>query len=322
MSNPFNVSQPQLNSSDRTAHLKSKTKYASAVNLAQNGGVLNKRDGSKYVGPVHTTSAALTSADSYADLLDVTKGKYLLTPPPSSDLAASFSMDNGEAYYGNFMVTDYAAAGISATMLGFPTVKATPPPPADKYPNQLVLGTTATTATAVTAFNAANIIIDPEYRLFYGTGDCGERGYLKNVRLDALDVSGSRAYNQQQAQRIIANEAQSLRGFQYPARVHLDLENCGSKPSIAPVAPDAPVICISNQTGTGPYTVTISWLHGFDGGSPITGYTIYKNGAVVASIAPQPCLNSYTLNAVSLGDQIWVTASNTMTSGDSNHIKV
>ena len=224
MSKPFNVSQPQLNSSDRTAHLKSKTKYASAVNLAQNGGVLNKRDGSKYVGPVHTTSAALTSADSYADLLDVTKGKYLLTPPPSSDLAASFT---GEAYYGNFMVTDYAASGISTTMLGFPTVKATPPPPAYKYPNQLVLGTTATTATAVTAFNAANIVIDPEYRLFYGTGDCGERGYLKNVRLDALDVSGNRAYNQQQAQRIIA--AQSLRGFQYPARVHLD---CGSSAHI------------------------------------------------------------------------------------------
>ena len=307
MSKPFNVSQPQLNSSDRTAHLKSKTKYASAVNLARNGGVLNKRDGSKYVGPVHTTSVALTSADSYADLLDVTKGKYLLTPPPSSDLAASFSMHNGEAYYGNFMVTNYA--GIPATMLGFPTVKTTPSPPAYKYPNQLVLGTTAT-ATTVTAFNAANIVIDPEYRLFYGTGDCGERGYLKNVRLDAsMDVSGSRAYNQQQAQRIIAKE---LRGFRYPARVHLDLENCESKPSIAPVAPDAPVIY---QTGP-----TISWLHGFDGGSPITGYTIYKNGAVVASIAPQPCLTSYTLTAVSPGDQIWVTASNTLTSGNSNRI--
>jgi hypothetical protein len=316
MSKPFNVSQPQLNSSDRTAHLKSKTKYASAVNLAQNGGVLNKRDGSKYVGPVRTTSVAMTSADSYADLLDVTKGKYLLAPPPSSDLAASFSMNNGEAYYGNFMVTNYAA--IPATMLGFPTVKTTPSPPAYKYLNQLVLGTTATTATTVTAFNAANIVIDPEYRLFYGTGDCGERGYLKNVRLDALDVSGSRAYNQQQAQRIIANE---LRGFRYPARVHLDLENCGSKPSIAPVAPDAPVIYISNQTGTGPYTVTISWLHGFDGGSPITGYALYKNGAVV-SIAPQPCLTSYTLTAVSSGDQIWVTASNTLTSGNSNRITI
>ena len=48
----YNVPQPQLNSSDRTAQLKSKTKYAAAVNLARNGGVLTKRDGSKYVGSV------------------------------------------------------------------------------------------------------------------------------------------------------------------------------------------------------------------------------------------------------------------------------
>ena len=49
-SKPFNVSQPQLNSSDRTAHLKSKTKYAAAVNLAKNGGVLAKKNGSTW-GP-------------------------------------------------------------------------------------------------------------------------------------------------------------------------------------------------------------------------------------------------------------------------------
>ena len=87
----FNGPQPQLNSSDRTAYLKSKTKYAAAVNLAKNGGVLTKANGARYVGTVQTTRTGLTSASSYSDYMDVAKGKYLLTPPPSSNLATSLT---------------------------------------------------------------------------------------------------------------------------------------------------------------------------------------------------------------------------------------
>ena len=331
---PYTVSQPQLNSSDRTAQLKAKTKYAAAVNLAKNGGVLVKRDGSKYIGTVHTNSVALTSTASYADLLDVTKGKYLLTPPPSSNLDASFAPENGEVYYGSFAITNYDRAHIPVTMLGFPTITNVAISAGDseyEYPNQLVVNPTtnpAPSATTVNDFNNTNLVVDPEYRLFYGTTTCGQRNYFKNVLIDpSVDVKwtnenetiiiSSRPYNQQQAQRIIANQAQSLRGFQFPTRVHFDLDNCGSKASITPVAPDAPVIFISSQTGN---TVTISWLYGFDGGSPITsqgsppgnpvwGYTIYVNGTLTTSIAPKPCLNSFTLT-VSPGDQICVTASN------------
>jgi hypothetical protein len=185
-------------------------------------------------------------------------------------------MTNGEIYYGSFMVTDYEKSDIPVTMLGFPTISNGN----YKYPNQLVPDPVAN--------SSPTIMVDPEYRLFYGV--CGTHDYLKNVHLDPSmdlqwDVSGNptvysgRPYNQQQAQRILANDAQRLRGFQYPTRVHLDLENCDSAPSITPVAPDAPVIYISSQTGTGagPYTVTIAWLHGFDGGSPITHYYVYKN---------------------------------------------
>ena len=343
----YTVSQPQLNSSDRTAQLKAKTKYAAAVNLAKNGGVLVKRDGSKYIGTVHTNTIALTSTASYADLLDVTKGKYLLTPPPSSNLATSFAPENGEVYYGSFTVTNYDRAHIPVTMLGFPTITNATAPADNEYdyPNQL---DPIVPATTVTAFNNTNIVVDPDYRLFYGETTCGQRDYFKNVLIDpSIDVhwtneSGStiissRPYNQQQAQRIIANQAQSLRGFQFPTRVHFDLENCGSKPSITPVAPDAPVIFISSQTGG---TVTISWLHGFDGGSPITNYTIYSDTLPdgFISIAPHPCLNSHTLTFLS-GDDIWVTASNcwsnaqypthgfgpectTLTSGESNHVVI
>jgi hypothetical protein len=359
---PFNVSQPHLNSSDRTAHLKSKTKYAAAVNLAQNGGTLAKADGSKYVGTVQTTSSAVTSASSYDELLDVTKGKYLLAPPPSSNLTAAFSPANGDVYYGNFTVTDYAEAHLPVTALGYPTVTANSPPAANYYvyPNQLVATTNPTPVTPV-GFNVANIVVDPEYRMFYSQGTCSTRNYFKNVRVDpsidvhwtttsgfGSEVVSSRPYNEQQAQRIIAHQAQSLRGFQYPARVHLDLENCESKPSITPVAPDAPVIYMSGRDGD---TVTISWLHGFDGGSPIStspspssnpiwGYTIYTStDGLIASIAPQPCFNSYTFT-VTPPTEIWVTASNcvpketwpsgvfqiikctTLTSGPSNHLVI
>jgi hypothetical protein len=341
----FTVSQPQLNSSDRTAQLKAKTKYAAAVNLAKNGGVLTKGDGSKYVGTVRTSSTALISTASYADLLDVTKGKYLLTPPPSSNLDGTFSPANGEIYYGSFSITKYYEAGVLVTILGTPTVTESP---TNVYnyntPNQLVVS-----ESPPPPFNNTSIVVDPEYRLFYGNETCGNRGYFKTVYIDpSADVTwstttealgfgsnikyaSSRPYNQQQAQRIIANQAQSLRGFQFPTRVHFDLDNCGSKPSITPVAPDAPVICITSQTPSGSvsgsYDVTISWLHNFDGGSPITaeaptppgtatvwGYTIYAelNGTITSttSIVPQPCLNHYMLPDVAPGTEIWVTASN------------
>jgi hypothetical protein len=334
----FTVSQPKLNSSDRTAYLKAKTKYAAAVNLAKNGGVLTKGDGSKYVGTVHTSSTALISTASYADLLDVTKGKYLLTPPPSSNLYETFSPETGDVYYGNFSITKYREAGVLVTMLGTPAVTESL---INVYnyntPNQLVVS-----GTQPPPFSNTSIVVDPEYRLFYGSESCGSRGYFKNVYIDpSADVTwltqfpmlgspikyaSSRPYNEQQAQRIVANQAQSLRGFQFPTRVHFDLDNCGSKPSIKPVAPDAPVICITSQTPStspGSYDVTISWLHNFDGGSPITteapitpepwGYTIYVelNGTITStSIAPQPCLNNYVLPDVAPGTEIWVTASN------------
>ena len=324
---PYNVPQPQLNSSDRTAQLKSKTKYAAAVNLAKNGGTLTKMDGSKYVGTVQTTSSALTSASSYADLLDVTKGKYLLTPPPSSDLTTSFQPSTGDVYYGNFTVSNYADADIPVTVLGFPTVNLTPNPDEYMYPNQLVYSTKPATTgpLAPIVFNTANIVVDPEYRMFYSGGTCSTRSYFKHVRIDpsievtwsnadavGIEVVSSRPYNEQQAQRIIAHQAQSLRGFQFPTRVHFDLDNCESKPSITPVAPDAPVIYVESISGTGPYTVTIAWLYGFDGGSPITTYTVYWDDGTPqnASVPPQPCLNTYQLTAVPANAEIWITASN------------
>ena len=351
----YNVPQPQLNSSDRTAQLKAKTKYAAAVNLAKNGGVLTKRDGSKYVGTVQTTSASMVSASSYSDLLDVTKGKYLLTPPPSSNLSASFQPSTGDVYYGNFTVTNYTEAEVFLTVQGYPTVDETTNE--SLYPNMLVKSAAASAPSATTpnVFNNANIVVDPYQLLFYDNRTCGTRSYLQHVLIDpSIDVTttdgsliySTRPFNQEQAQRIIKSQAQSLRGFQYPTRVHFDLENCESKPSISPVAPDAPVISVSSISEFPvplTFTVTITWLHGFDGGSPITSYQVYAlvEGNIVkllATLDPKKCLNSYTISGIDYGTEIWVTASNcvpnnvwnpalepsctTLTSGESNRIVI
>ena len=314
----FNGPQPQLNSSDRTAYLKSKTKYAAAVNLAKNGGVLTKTNGARYVGTVQTTRTGLTSASSYSDYMDVAKGKYLLTPPPSSNLATSFQPSSADVYYGNFTVTNYDNAGVYLTMLGYPLktqgLQA-------YYPNLLVKESDSTpSAPTPNMFNQDNIVVDPQFQLFYDVNACGSRNYFKNVTIDPTldltftldleEVYSLRPEIQQQAQRIIKGEAQLLRGFQFPTRIHFDLDNCDSKASITPVAPDAPVISVSSITPAGPFTVTIAWLHGFDGGSPLTAYTVYVDGAAVATLDPQPCRNTHTLTDVGSGSSIWVTASN------------
>jgi len=316
----FNGPQPQLNSSDRTAYLKSKTKYAAAVNLAKSGGVLTKANGARYVGTVQTTRTGLTSASSYSDYMDVAKGKYLLTPPPSSNLAASFQPSSADVYYGNFTVTNYDNAGVYLTMLGYP-LKTQGYPEQAYYPNILVKDSDSTpSAPTPNMFNQENIVVDPQFQLFYDVNACGSRNYFKNVTIDPTldltftltleEVYSLRPEIQQQAQRIIKGEAQLLRGFQFPTRIHFDLDNCDSKASITPVAPDAPVIAVSSITPAGPFTVTIAWLHGFDGGSPLTAYTVYVDGAAVATLDPQPCRNTHTLTDVGSGSSIWVTASN------------
>jgi hypothetical protein len=315
----FNGPQPQLNSSDRTAYLKSKTKYAAAVNLAKNGGVLTKANGARYVGSVQTTRTGLTSASSYSDYMDVAKGKYLLTPPPSSNLATSFQPSSADVYYGNFTVTNYDKAGVYLTMLGYPL--KTQGYEQAYYPNILVQESDSTpSAPTPNMFNQDNIVVDPQFQLFYDVNACGSRNYFKNVTIDpTLDLTFTLALEEvyslrpeieQQAQRIIKGEAQRLRGFQFPTRIHFDLDNCDSKASITPVAPDAPVISVSSITPAGPFTVTIAWLHEFDGGRPITAYTVYVDGAVVATLDPQPCRNTHTLTDVGSGSSIWVTASN------------
>ena len=94
---PYFTSTKNLSSSDRINYLKAKTKYLSTINLAQtyaNPPETNIYEKSKlvtYNGPYKLTANyndlsvvnnyCLSQSRSYTDLLDITKGKYLLMPP-------------------------------------------------------------------------------------------------------------------------------------------------------------------------------------------------------------------------------------------------
>ena len=81
-SNPFVVSQPNLSASERTSHLKYKTKYNALVAQSKRKNI-EKQNGAVYTEPGQTSSSNVSSALSHHDLLEITKGKYLLTPPYS-----------------------------------------------------------------------------------------------------------------------------------------------------------------------------------------------------------------------------------------------
>ena len=49
----FQTSQENQYSSDRTNNIRAKTIYSNVVNLAQNGGVWHKADGSIYTGNIY-----------------------------------------------------------------------------------------------------------------------------------------------------------------------------------------------------------------------------------------------------------------------------
>lgn len=308
----FDTPEPNLFASDYISQKKAKTIYAGAVNLAQNGGELHKKtpSGKKlgtYIGAIKTTNIknaninspntrnSLVYADSYEDLLNVVKGKYLLTPPPSSDLATQFSPIGGQLYYGNFYATDYnLALADSGNLIDLEGV----PRKADWINALLPL--------------YPYILVDPRYSLFYGR--CNQRDYVKNVTINGnmeikydfgTIIGSSKFSNRYRAQEIIKLLSSTLRGFEFPKSINFNLNNCGSKASLSPQSPNAPDLQIAAISGG---NVTLSWYETFDGGAPIIKYYVYKNGSLAATITDiKSCENRYTI-AGTTGDQFYVVA--------------
>jgi hypothetical protein len=176
-------------------------------------------------------------------------------------------------------------------------------------------------------YDNSNIVADPSYSLFYSSSNCNLRNSLiKNSKLDpnihfkwktGSNVVSSLPYNQQQAQRIIAKQV--LPGFKYPSKIQLNYDDCESRNRISPGTPNPPFVEIVDQTdnATGEvvkHRVKLQWFYGFDGGSFITSYKIYKQEpnaepVQVGDIPANKCVNHYTLEVVEKS-KIWVTASN------------
>ena len=82
----FQKPTPDIDSSDRTQQLRSKTIYAGTVNLAQHLVKGNNSLYKTYTGPYEVVTQAgnsnLIASRSYDDLLSITKGKVLLNQLP------------------------------------------------------------------------------------------------------------------------------------------------------------------------------------------------------------------------------------------------
>ena len=212
----YQTYQPPQSSSDRTNKLRAETLYSSTVNIVQNGGVLRKPDGNVYTGPVYVgrqsadASFCLIHADSHKDLLDVTKGKYLQTPPQE---AFVFEPKNiYDAPFTEFSYNDiYPVLELSG---GDVTNLINYPPPSIGMP----------TASGEIIPNDTPLVVDPCYSLFYAPGEvhnpCHEEHGLAYLRF--VDLSYSYTYD---AKQIVRNE--ELKGFQYPSTFTFDC--CNSK---------------------------------------------------------------------------------------------
>jgi len=200
----FKIPNKNLSSGDRTSYLKAKVKYNGTVNLVEtlaNPPSLKPWETSKantYNGTYILTANqsnlsnrsnyCLSGSRSYSDLLDITKGKYLLSPPPSTPGNLNINnVNTSEIYNGNFFVFNYQGVEF-------------------KYDNS---------ANIIAPDNIRDhYYVDPSYQIFYnGNSNCKVNNYFNYVTLDTN-------INAQVAEHNIARK-NLLEGFEYPIKFSL-----------------------------------------------------------------------------------------------------
>jgi hypothetical protein len=211
------------NASDYVNNLRAKVKFAGTSNLARTvaaqGGVLPLRTPKGHLKPYQGTygfsattltanspkTYCLNTSRSYRDLLDITKGKYLLTPP--NPVANTITIDNtepSELYNGVFFENTYVGNAVSiysTSAFGIDNnniIYTTSNPLAPSNSNQL-------------------IFVDPSYNMFYESQSCLDNiTYFKNIEIRTdLGVNGK-----EQLDRVL--NLYLLNGFKYPSKFSLD----------------------------------------------------------------------------------------------------
>ena len=222
----FSIPTKSSNSdaSDYVNNLRAKVKFAGTSNLARTvsaqGGLLPLRTPRGHLKPYQGTygfsattvtanspkTYCLNTSRSYRDLLDITKGKYLLTPPnPVGQPITLNNTDQSNLYDGVFFENVYKGTAefiYSTSTFGTDpnTIIYYPPGTSNPYPlaNQL-------------------IYVDPSYNMFYKSQSCSAPdSYFRNIKIrNDLGVEGNE-------QLTRAANLNLLTGFTYPVKFSLD----------------------------------------------------------------------------------------------------
>jgi len=201
--------------SDYLNNLRAKVKFAGTSNLAKSislqGGMLPLRTPRGHLKPYQGTygfssttnspkTYCLNTSRSYRDLLDITKGKYLLTPPnPDPNTLTLLNIEPSELYNGVYFEDNYKGNSVmiySTSAYG-------------SIDNSIIYNPT----TSANQY----IYVDPSYNMFYQSQSClNESRYFKNVRVRTdLGVKGKDSLDR------IAN-LNLLTGFTYPCKFNLE----------------------------------------------------------------------------------------------------
>ena len=262
----FTTPNKELCSSDYTQNLRSKTKYSTSANLAKtmvdNGGSLPMTDNNvikTYKGPYTFSSTDLNNPNgvycinqskSYEDLLDITKGKYLLTPQRlNSTYITKDNLQVSQLYNSVFFDFDYEGPALQLTL------------PAPGVPENTIVYDNTTN-------NQQLINVDNTYALFYNSKDnCYSSlfnfGYitLNNRTIDAVLAM----------RRIQIHNL--LNGFTYPRK--FALETCLNPVNDVNYDTFIPII-ITNATNVNTLsntTLDITWY------PPVLNGEVLINGA-------------------------------------------
>jgi hypothetical protein len=265
----FQKPTPDIDSSDRTQQLRSKTVYAATVNLAQHLVEGNSNLNKTYTGPYEIVTQAgnskMIASRSYSDLLSITKGKVLLNQLPLNSNTQAYYQKNfakGQIYEGNYNQFDPSnnfnnSCNDSVMVYDIGTTGFTGPSSYDA--NGGFIGATGPTGTSA---SNKNIFIDPNH-CYYSDPCLLDASYTRFV---GPVLSGLTGPGQFTAQQIIS--ADQYRGFSYPmsnfnltcTQPNLNQETgplfCPL--DVPPVPPVPPLIVAVGSIGESGNTIAIS----------------------------------------------------------------
>jgi hypothetical protein len=216
----FQKPTPDIDSSDRTQQLRSKTVYAGTVNLAQHLVKGNNSLYKTYNGPYEIVTQAgnsnLIASRSYDDLLSITKGKVLLNQLPLNSASRDYYQQNfakGQIYEGNYNRFDpsfnFYDSSCNHSVLVYDISNNGFTGPSSYETNGGYIGATGPGPTGTSAYNK-HIFVDPDH-CYYSDPCLLDASYARFV---SPGLTGDAGPAQFTAQQII--NADQYRGFSYP----------------------------------------------------------------------------------------------------------